>query len=294
MKSPAELVFFAARVNREPAFASALCGVSIRNIVRGILLVAFVGASSGCVTSQTVTGVPMNVVINQLKERLNTVGPIVVAYTAEKGCMQSGEYAIVAFPTKTQVQLKTVLTHTNTAGIGGQFGTPIVVTPSAQRAASSVKTAQTTVNFCALPEKLDATDGTPPNGDCLWTLKNPKASYVHTLWPSRTKTFTAQKAADSEGLVTVKASDQPPVTDLSDALNAAIGGLVQSEHTDACLLPQTLDVQLAFETSVDTSAGLKLSLVFVNIQDTQDFKRDYTNTVDVTFNLSKGSTASIY
>lgn len=56
----------------------------------------------------------------------------------------------------------------------------------------------------------------------------------------------------------------------------------------------TLDVQLAFEASVHTSAGLKLSLVFVNIQETQEFKRGYTNTVDVTFNLSKGSTASIY
>jgi hypothetical protein len=93
--------------------------------------------------------------------------------------------------------------------------------------------------------------------------------------------------------VTVKASDQPPVTDLADALNAAIGGLVYSQHRDACLLPQTLDVQLAFEASVDTQAGLKLSLVFVNIQDTQEFKRDFTNTVDVTFNLSKGSTASL-
>ncbi|MGH3429144.1 MAG: hypothetical protein ACRDQZ_16515, partial [Mycobacteriales bacterium] len=251
-------------------------GRASMHTLRGLLLPMFAGALCGCVTSQTVTGVPMDEVINQLKERLNTVGPVVVSYSAEKGCMSSGEYAIVAFPTKTQVQLKTVLTHTNTAGIGGQFGTPIVVTPSAQRVASRVKTAQTTVNFCALPENLDATDGTPPNGDCLWTLKNPKAGYVHALWPTRTKTFTVSKAARPAPPVTVKASDQPPVTDLADALNAAIGGLVQSEHRDACLLPQTLDVQLAFEASVDTSAGLKLSLVFVNIQDTQDFKRDYT------------------
>jgi hypothetical protein len=264
-------------------------------ILRWVLVVSVAGASSGCAT-QTVTGVPMDAVINQLKERLNTVTPVVVTYTADKGCEPSGQYAIVAFPTKTQVQLKTVLTHTNTAGIGGQFGTPIVVTPSLQRAASSLKTAQTTVNFCALPESRDATDGKPPNGDCLWTLKDPTKNYVHELWPTRTRAFPVSTAESAQApqAVTVKASEQPAVTDLADALDAAIGGLVKSEHVDACLLPQALDVQLAFEASVDTQAGLKLSLVFVNIQDTQEFKRDYTNTVDVTFNLSKGSTASLY
>jgi hypothetical protein len=93
--------------------------------------------------------------------------------------------------------------------------------------------------------------------------------------------------------VSIKASDQPSATDLADALNAAIGGLAYSQHVNACLLPQTIDVQLAFEATTDTQAGVKLALVFVNFQDTQESKRDYTNTIDVTFNLSKGSTPTL-
>jgi hypothetical protein len=251
--------------------------------------------TAGCATQTTVTGWPMDTVINGLKARLKTVGPIEVTYTAEKGCTPSGNYKIVAFPTKTQVQLKTVLTDTNTVGIGAQFGTPVVVTPSAQRAASSVKTTQTTVNFCAIPESLSATDGNAPNGDCLWTLKNTKGDYVRLLWPTKVAQVTLQKPEDlhHDTPVTVKAANQPQPNDLADALKATLGGLVYSQHMNACLLPETMDVQLAFEASTDTQTGLKLALVFVNFQDTQEAKRDYTNTIDVTFNLSKGSTATL-
>jgi hypothetical protein len=265
-------------------------------ICRLWLLIALAGISCGCVASRTVTGVPMDVVINELKERLKAVGPVAVTYHADAGCTKTGDYAIVAFPTKIQVQLKTVLTDTNTAGVGGQFGTPIVVTPTAQRAASSIKTSQTTANFCAIPEKLrDLTDGKPPNADCVWSLHDPNADYVSTLWPTQVKSISLDEANEKkhERIVTVKAGDQPPVTDLADALDAAIVGLVYSQHVSACLLPQSIDVQLAFEASVDTTAGFKLALVFVNIQDSQEFKRDYTNTMTVTFNLSKGSTATL-
>jgi hypothetical protein len=251
---------------------------------------------AGCVTPQTtVKGVPMDVVIDALKARLNKVYPLVVTYDAEPGCTPKGEYSVVAFPTKTSVQLKTVLTDTNTVGIGGQFGTPIVVTPSASRAASAVKTTQTTLNFCAIPERLRDTDGSAPNGDCLWTLKNPKTDYVRALWPTQVKEVTLEKPKETQRmkLVAVSASRQPEITDLADALNASIGGLAYSQHANSCLLPQTMDVQLAFEASVDTTAGLKLALVFINIQDTRESKRDFTNTITVTFNLSKGSTATL-
>jgi hypothetical protein len=261
-----------------------------------LCLVVLVGTLSGCATTQTVTGVPMDVVINQVKEQLKTVRPLMVQYHADAGCTASGDYAIVAFPTKVQVQLKTVLTNTNTAGVGGQFGTPIVVTPSAQQAASSVKTTQTSVSFCAIPEKLSGvTDGKPPNGDCLWTLKDPDKDYVQSLWPRQVKPISIDETNEQqhERLVTISAGDQPPVTDLADALNAVIGGLVYSQHLNACLLPQSVDVQLGFEAIADTTAGFKLSLVFVNVQDSQEFRRDYTNTMTVTFNLSKGSTASL-
>lgn len=251
---------------------------------------------AGCVTPQTtVTGVPMDVVIDALKARLNNVRPLIVHYQAEPGCTPKGDYAVIAFPTKTVVQLKTVLTDTNTVGIGGQFGTPIVVTPSATRAASAVKTTQTTVNFCAIPEILHDTDGKAPSADCLWTLKEPRRDYVRTLWPTQVKEVTLKRPeeAQHQKLVTVKATEQPQVTDIAEALDAAIGGLAYSQHVNACLLPQSVDVQLAFEASVDTTAGLKLSLVFINIQDTQEFKRDFTNTITVTFNLGKGSTPTL-
>jgi hypothetical protein len=263
--------------------------------VSGLALLGLVGIG-GCVTPQTtVTGVPMDVVIDELKARLNTVHPLVVHYQAETGCTPKGDYAVVAFPTKTVVQLKTVLTDTNTAGIGAQFGTPIVVTPTAQRVASSVKTTQTTVNFCAIPERLKDTNGKAPSADCLWTLKNPNGNYVHSLWPTQVKEVTLKRPeeAQHQKLFTVKASQQPEVTDLADALEAGIGGLAYSQHANACLLPESMDVQLAFEASVDTTAGLKLALVFINIQDTQEHKRDFANTITVTFNLSKGSTPTL-
>ncbi len=259
-------------------------------------LIALLGTLGGCATTQTVSGVPMDVVINRLKEQLKTVKPLVVRYHADAGCTKSGDYAIVAFPTKIQVQLKTVLTNTNTAGIGGQFGTPIVVTPTAQRAASSVETTQTSVSFCVIPERLSGvTDGKPPNGDCLWTLRHPNADYVQTLWPTQVRALSIDKAGEQQHdrVVTIRADDQPPITDLADALDAAIGGLVYSQHVSACLLPQSIDTQLAFEATVDTTAGFKVGLVFLNVQDSQELKRDYTNTMTVTFNLSKGSTATL-
>jgi hypothetical protein len=262
---------------------------------RTLLLLA-AAMLAGCATTTTVTGVPMDVVIDKLKEQLNTVGPISVNYLADTdGCTPKGNYSIIAFPTKTQVQLKTAFTDTNTAGIGGQFGTPVVVAPTAQRIASSVKTTQTTLNFCAIPESLKGAENTAPNADCLWTLKNPKGDYVKSLWPTKLKTVTLDPADINkhQKLVTVSSSTQPVISDLAQALGATVGGLVYSQHKNACLLPQTMDVQLAFEAIVDISGGFKFSLVFINIQDTQDYKRDFTNTLDVTFNLSKGSTPTL-
>jgi len=119
----------------------------------------------GCATT-TVTGVPSDVVINALKDRLKLVHPLVIAYKGEKGCTD-GNYMITAIPTKAVVQLKTVLTNTSTQGLGLQFGTPIVVTPSGTVASSKVKTTQTTMNFCVLPETLNGTDGKAPSAECL-------------------------------------------------------------------------------------------------------------------------------
>jgi hypothetical protein len=45
--------------------------------------------------------------------------------------------------------------------------------------------------------------------------------------------------------------------------------------------------------SIDTQAAVKLALMFVNFQDTEESKRDYANTIDVTFNLSRGSTPTL-
>jgi hypothetical protein len=258
-------------------------------------------ALAGCATTtSTVTGVPVDVVINALKDRLKLVHPLVIAYKGETGCTD-GNYMITAVPTKAQVQLKTVLTDTKTQGLGFQFGTPIVVTPSATVASSNVKTTQTTMNFCVLPETLNGTDGQPPTAECLWTLANKKANYVETLWPHMTEAHLYDKLppANHERLVTVSANEQPSnakleESDLADALKAALGGLMYSNHATACLLAGSMDVQLAFQTTVDTTAGFKVSFVFVNLQDTIEVKHDFTNTMTVTFNFSKGTTPAIF
>ena len=68
--------------------------------------------------------------------------------------------------------------------------------------------------------------------------------------------------------------------------------MIYSNHTNSCLLPQNVDVQIAFEVTGETDAGRKLDFGIVNISDTQTWKRDFTNMIDVTFLLSKGSTAT--
>jgi hypothetical protein len=253
---------------------------------------------AACATSHsTVSGVPVDVVINQLKDRLKLVHPLIVTYKGEKGCTD-GDYMITAVPTKASVQLKTVLTNTNTVGLGGQFGIPIVVTPSATVAASKVKTTQTTMNFCAVPETLVPTDGKPPSADCLWTLRDKSDHYVEELWPRTTEVLHYDKLppANHERVVTISANEQPPSadSDLADALKSSIGGIMYANHATACLLAQSTDVQLAFETYVDLTGGFKLSFVFVNVQDTLEAKRDFTNTLTVTFNFSKGTTAALF
>ena len=256
-------------------------------------------ALAGCATTQsTVTGVPADVVINALKDRLKQVHPLVIAYKGEKGCTD-GDYMITAVPTKAQVQLKTVLTNASTQGLGVQFGTPIVVTPSATVAASEVKTTQSTLNFCVVPETLTGTDGQPPNAECLWTLSDKQANYVQTLWPSTTEIRRYDKLPppNHDRVVKVSASEQPASAtdaDLADALKANLGGLMYSNHATACLLAGSMDVQLAFQTTVDTTGGFKISFLFVNLQDTLERKRDFTNTLTVTFNFSKGTTAAIF
>lgn len=275
-----------------------LAGGGLALFVRAALTVTVL-ALVGCATTQ-VSGVPVDVVIDALKDRLKLVHPLVIAYKGEKGCTD-GNYLFTAIPTKAQVQLKTVLTNTNTVGLGGQFGTPIVVTPSATVASSRVKTMQTTMNFCVVPEKLDGTDGQPPSAECLWTLADKSASYVEKLWPTTTEVllFKNLPPAHHDHVVSISAADQPTnskldTADLADALRAALGGLMYSNHATACLLAGSMDIQLAFETIVDAQGGFKISFLFVNLQDTLEHKQDFTNTITVTFNFSKGTTPAIF
>jgi hypothetical protein len=265
----------------------------------GLFLSATILAA--CATTQP-HGVPVDVVISKLKARLKEVVPLDLNYIGKAGCVAGGHYRIVAYPTKASVQLKTVLTKTNTAGIGGKFGIPYVATPSIQHIASSVKTAQMTMAFCVEPEDLTMT-ATPasPETDCTWKLKDKDAhgktidlNYVHTLWPStKTQDLGDQTVKPDDQVFTITPQDQPSNTDLVGALHSAVGGLIYSNHTDACLVPQNIDVQLAFQVTGQTDAGLKLDFVIVNIQDTLSRKDDYTNMLDVTFALNKGSTVTL-
>jgi hypothetical protein len=200
---------------------------------------------AACATTQP-HGVPVDVVISKLKARLKEVVPLDLNYKGKAGCVSGGQYRIVAFPTKASVQLKTVLTKSNTAGIGGKFGIPYVATPSIQHIASSVKTAQMTMAFCVEPETLKMTTGAAPGADCTWDLqtKDPQGhpitlDYVHALWPStKTQDLGNQTVKPDDQVFTITPQDQPSNTDLVGALHSAVGGLIYSNHTDACLVPQ--------------------------------------------------------
>jgi len=263
--------------------------------VFGISALVLAVSSAGCATTQ-VTGIPADVVIDKLKEQLGQVQPLDVSYKAEAGCQPSGDYRIVTVPTKAQVQLKTVLTNSITVGLGGKFGTPIVATPSVSHVSTSVKTSQMTMNFCVMPETLMGAQSPTPNGDCLWTLADPKKPYADTLWPTKKRSLNLdlQSHEQHNKVVSIAAKDQPSDPNLADMLQSAVAGLIYSSHKDSCLLPQNMDVQLAFQVTAQIDAGLKLDLIVVNFQDTQSSKRDYTHTIDVTFSLAQGSTASLY
>jgi hypothetical protein len=248
---------------------------------------------AACATTQP-HGVPVDAVISKLKARLKEVVPLDLTYKAKAGCVADGKYRIVAFPTKASVQLKTVLTKSNTTGIGGKFGIPYVVTPSLQHIASSVRTAQMTMAFCVEPEDLSKM-ATPesPETDCTWKPRDEykDSDYVHSLWPStKTQKLGDQTVKPDDRVFTITPPDQPSNTDLAGALQSAVGGLIYSNHTDACLVPQNIDVQLAFQVIGENYIGGKLDFVIVNIQDTLSRKEDYTNMLDVTFALNKGST----
>jgi hypothetical protein len=257
-----------------------------------LLLIAPMLTAVGCTTTH-LKGAPIDAVINELKAQLKEVPPLDVTYAGEKGCEPSGQYRVVAFPTKASVQLKTVLTDTNTAGLGATFGTPVVVSPTFSHISTSVKTAQTTVAFCAIPETL-ASAKTPlsPESDCTWKLKTPKeqANYVKSLWPSLKETPLQIGGGKRNELVEISQKAMPAAPKLKDIFDASIRGIAYSKHSGACLQPQSIDVQVAFEVAAENDAGFKLVFGIFNLSDTKTSKSDFTNTLDVTFELDKGST----
>jgi hypothetical protein len=257
--------------------------------------VSILGIIAGCATTN-VHGVPMNEVIDTLKAELNSLSPMNIQFDDEPGCEKTGHYSIVAFPTKASVQLKTVLTTSNTGGLGGTFGIPIVVAPTFTAISTSVKTTQSTLAFCVVPETLDNVKDKKPSDDCTWTLRNAKKPYITELWPTKTVDVKLPKY-DPKGpktVIPVKASGQPPDSDLASIFRSTITGMVYADHKKACLLPQNIDAQVAFEVTGERDAGLKLTFGIVNISDTQTWKRDFTNTIDVTFLLNKGSTTELF
>jgi hypothetical protein len=261
-------------------------------IISVLLLIAPILTAAGCTTTN-LKGAPIDAVINDLKAQLKEVPPLDVTYDGDKGCEPNGKYRVVAFPTKASVQLKTVLTDTNTAGLGATFGTPVVVSPSFSHISTSVKTAQTTVAFCAIPETLESAK-TPlsPEADCTWKLKTAKeqANYVKTLWPSLKETPLQIGGGNRNTLVEISQKTMPAEPRLKDIFDASIRGIAYSKHAGACLQPQSIDVQVAFEVAAENDAGFKLVFGIFNLSDTKTSKNDFTNTLEVTFELDKGST----
>ena len=264
-----------------------------RIIIHSGISVLFV--LSGCTTSH-VHGVPMNEVIDRLKAELSAVPPMQIEYEGEPGCEPKGNYSIVAFPTKASVQLKTVLTQSNTGGLGATFGIPIVVAPTFTAIDTSVRTTQSTLVFCVVPETLENVSDRKPDDDCTWKLKDKTKPYVTELWPTKTQHVHLPKysPASTPRVISIKASEQPASSDLAEIFQSTIAGMIYANHTSACLLPQNIDAQVAFEVIGEKDAALKFTFGIVNISDTQTWKRDFTNTIDVTFLLNKGSTAQLF
>lgn len=171
-----------------------------------------------------------------------------------------------------------------------------MVTPTFSHVSTSVKTTQTSLAFCVLPETLaKAKDPSSPGADCTWTLKDGvREPYERALWPHTISTVALPPliANAPPTVIPVAPATQPASSDLAAILQSTVIGMIYSNHTESCLLPQNIDVQVAFELTGETDAGGKLDFGVVNISDMQTWKRDFTNMIDVTFLLGKGSTAT--
>ena len=135
-----------------------------------------------------------------------------------------------------------------------------------------------------------------PESDCTWKLKEGEKAeksfeYVKLLWPNITETTVKpdDPAQDRTKLKTVTPDDQPRLPNLKDIYDSSIRGIVYSTHTGACLQPQSVDIQVAFEVAAENDGSFKLTFGIFNIGDTKTSKRDYTNTLDVIFELDRGS-----
>jgi hypothetical protein len=76
---------------------------------------------------------------------------------------------------------------------------------------------------------------------------------------------------------------------ISEAVNKAIVGILQTSHERPCFLPQELDVKVNFEVVKNVNGGVSIAFLVAKIGATASKTDDATQSVTITFDLSQGT-----